>query len=207
MQFVEFWYFYLAAFICLYATHSVQSYLPFKAKDLADPNAEVNAWIFGLFAIGIVLFRTGSRLLFFYPARVLQKELRVELLKRLESVSPSRYRDTSSGQLFQVIGNDMEQMRALIGFALLQVGNIIIACFVLIPKLVEFHSGLLLPMLPMLIAFLLFTVFVSSNRKLYKLNQDMQGEVQNLIIETYAGKKTIKNFQAEAILSQLVHSS
>lgn len=197
MQFVEFWYYYLGAIICLFALHHIQSELPFMAKKLAEPGVDVSVWMFGVFALAIILFRTGSRLLFFYPARVLQKELRVELLRRLESVSPSRYGDTNAGQLFQVIGNDMEQMRALIGFALLQVGNIVIACIVLIPKLTEFHSSLLLPMLPMLVAFVLFSVFVSSNIKLYKKNQDMQGEVQNLIIETYAGKKTIKNFQAE----------
>lgn len=200
-QFREFWYYYLGALICLYGTHWIQSHLPFLAKELADivqtGTEKVETWKFFLLAIGIIIFRTSSRLLFFYPARVLQKNLRVELLEKLEAVSPTRYRHHSDGQLFQVLQMDMEQLRALIGFALLQVGNIIVAMVVLVPKIMGFNDRLIYALTPLVVAFLFFTVFVSRNRKYYKLVQDFQGEVQNVIIETYAGKKTIKNYHAE----------
>jgi ATP-binding cassette subfamily B protein len=49
----------------------------------------------------------------------------------------------------------------------------------------------------MLFTFLLFTYFVSKNTVYFKKIQDTNGEVQNLIIESYVGKKTIKNFHAE----------
>ncbi|MCR9204400.1 MAG: ABC transporter ATP-binding protein/permease, partial [Halobacteriovoraceae bacterium] len=150
-----------------------------------------------LLALGIIVFRTSSRLLFFYPARVLQKNLRVELLEKLEAVSPTRYRHHSDGQLFQVLQMDMEQLRALIGFALLQVGNIVVAMVVLVPKIIGFNENLIYALTPLVIAFIFFTIFVSYNRKYYKLVQDFQGEVQNVIIESYAGKKTIKNYHAE----------
>lgn len=200
-QFFEFWPYYIAAFFSLWATHEIQSFLPFKAKELADMvelgSESIEIKIFFLLALGIIIFRTGSRLLFFYPARVLQKHLRLELLTRLEDTTPTRYPSYSSGQLFQILFNDVDQLRALVGFALLQVGNIIIALFVLIPKIVDFNSQLIYALIPMFTSFLLFTLFVSSNRHLYKLNQDMQGEVQNFIMESYAGKKTIKNYHAE----------
>lgn len=200
-QFKEFWPYYVGALLSLWATHEIQSYLPFKAKELAEmveSGAEsVNVMTFVWLALGIIVFRTSSRLLFFYPARVLQKFLRVELLTRLEKVSPTRYKNYSSGQLFQVLFNDVDQLRALVGFALLQVGNIVIALLVLVPKIIEFNAHLIYALTPMLVSFILFTVIVSRNRHLYKKNQDMQGEVQNYIMESYSGKKTIKNYHAE----------
>ncbi len=200
-QFKEFWPYYIGAFFCLWATHTIQSFLPFKARDLAlmveTGTQEIDTWIFVYFAIGIIIFRTASRLLFFYPARVMQKYIRVELLARLESVSPLRYQKYSSGQLFQILFNDIEQLRALVGFALLQVGNIIIAVAVLVPKMAAFNSDLLIALLPMLFSFCFFTLVVSTTKDLYRQNQEMQGEVQNFIMESYIGKKTIKNYHAE----------
>lgn len=200
-QFLEFWPYYVGAIGCLYGTHWIQSHLPFLAKELADIVSlgaeKIETWRFFALAVGIIIFRTSSRLLFFYPARVLQKNLRVEILEKLEDVSPTRYRHHSDGQLFQVLQMDMEQLRALIGFALLQVGNIIVAMVVLIPKIVGFNENLLIALSPLLIAFVLFTTIVSRNRVYYRKTQDLQGEVQNVIIETYAGKKTIKNYHAE----------
>ena len=200
-QFREFRYFYLMAVASLFATHTIQSYLPFMAKDLADSvdnkMSSVNGIVFVYLALGIIIFRTLSRLLFFHPARILQKYLRLEFLQRISSCSPTRYHNYSSGQLFQLMGNDMEEIRALIGFAILQVSNIIVALIVLIPKIVNFHPELIVAVLPMLGAFTIFVIIISRNRKYFRLTQDCQGEVSNLIIESYQGKKTIKNYHAE----------
>ena len=200
-QFCEFWYFYALALGSLFATHTIQSYLPFMAKDLADAvdtnMTSISKMTFVYLALGIIVFRTLSRLLFFQPARILQKKLRLELLERLSLSPPARYQQMSAGQLFQIMGNDMEELRALIGFAILQLGNILVAMVVLIPKIVAFHPQLLVALLPMLLAFLIFMAIISRNRKYFRLTQDCQGEVNNLIIESYEGKKTIKNYHAE----------
>ncbi|RPJ74238.1 MAG: ABC transporter ATP-binding protein [Alphaproteobacteria bacterium] len=200
-QFKEFKYYYFLGIICLTATHKIQSELPFMAKELADLVSknidELHPSKFFLFALGILIFRTSSRILFFYPARILQKHLRTELLLKLEGSPPTRFRHLSSGQLFQYLSGDIDQIRALIGFVGLQGGNFIIAMFVLIPKMIAFNAHLLLALTPMLCSFLIFTYVVSKNRIYFKLTQNMQGEVQNLIMETYSGKRTIKNFNAE----------
>lgn len=199
-QFLEFFPYYLGAFLCLFLTHYIQSELPFMAKNLAENISKGLNYPIGklfLLAIGIIVFRTSSRLLFFYPARILQKLLRMEMVEKLESVSPFRYKDYSKGQIFQLLGNDLEEIRALIGFALLQVANVVIALAVLIPKLASFDGTIFIALTPVLVSFIIFTLIVSSNKKFYRNTQDLQGEVQNFIIETYIGKKTIKNFHAE----------
>ncbi|MCP4911701.1 MAG: ABC transporter ATP-binding protein [Oligoflexia bacterium] len=200
-QFFDYWAYYIFALISLFGTHWIQSYLPFLAKDLSEkaaiPGFTFPTYQFFLLALGIIVFRSSSRILFFYPARILQKDLRVELLSLIENASPFRYKKYSDGQLFQIMSGDMEEIRALIGFALLQVGNIIIAMFVLIPKIMSFDKGLIIGLTPLIVSFTLFTIIVTYNRKYYRKVMDLQGDVQNCIIETYAGKKTIKNFHSE----------
>jgi ATP-binding cassette subfamily B protein len=201
IQFFEFFPYYVVALLCLYGTHWIQAKLPFYAKELADAveatMSDVSLAKFFYLAIGIIICRTGSRFLFFYPARVLQKTLRVELLARLEEASPNRYKKFTSGELFQVLSNAMEGIRGFIGFALLQVGNIIMAMIVLIPKLFEFNSELLMALLPMVAGFIIFTIIAATNKVFFRRAQDLESEVQNFIIETYAGKQTVKNYHSE----------
>ncbi len=200
-QFFDFFPLYVGALFCLYGTHWIQSKLPFYAKELADAvdttMSEISLKKFVYLAIGIIFFRTSSRLLFFYPARLLQKKLRVELLARLENASPNRYQQFSAGELFQVLSSAMEDIRALIGFALLQVGNIIMALIVLVPKLIGFNEKLIIALTPMGVGFIIFTIIASQNKTFFRKAQDLQSEVQNFIIETYNGKQTIKNYHSE----------
>ena len=208
-QFFEFWLYYVFALACLYMTHWTQSHLPFMAKEMADSitgDSTLKVSTFLWLAVGIIVFRTLSRLLFFYPARIMQKNLRVEFMERLEKALPNRYKKYSAGQVFQTVISDMDEMRALVGFALLQVGNIAIALFVLVPKLSNFHPKLILALIPLFLAFFIFVIVVSQNRKYYKLIQDSRGDVQNVIVESYNGKRTIKNFQSENVLLNLFDS-
>lgn len=197
----EFFLYYLVAIIALFFTHKIQSDLPFLAKSLADKIAvdpgSIKVSSFFYLALGIIFFRTSSRVLFFYPARLLQKSLRRELVLKLENTSPFRFRHLNSGQLFQYLNGDIDQVRALIGFVGLQGGNVIIGFFVLLPRLFSFHHKLVYALSPMLVGIILFTYFVSKSSFYFKKIQDTNGDVQNLIIESYSGKKTIKNFHAE----------
>jgi ATP-binding cassette subfamily B protein len=197
----EFFLYYFLGILALIMTHKIQSDLPFLAKNLADKisidPSSVKISSFFYLAIGIMFFRTSSRILFFYPARLLQKSLRSEMVLKLENTSPFRFRHINSGQLFQYLNGDIDQIRALIGFVGLQGGNFIIAFCILLPRLFAFHHKLLYALTPMFLSFFLFSFFVSKSTKYFKNIQETNGEVQNLIIETYTGKKTIKNFHAE----------
>lgn len=190
---------YFLGFICLVATHYIQSELPFLARELVKHAALTNkeVAVFVLMAIGIIFFRTTSRILFFTPARLMQKELRKELIQVITTSSPFRYRELSQGDLFQYLTGDIDQIRALIGFVGLQLGNIVIAFFILVPRLVDFHPELIWTLLPMFICFFIFTYVVARNKEEFRLMQKSSGELQNNIIEAFQGKKTIKNFHSE----------
>jgi len=198
----EFWYYYLGATVSLFLLHDFQSEIPLMAKQLGDMvtdgNLEkVSISDFILLALGILIFRTLSRLLFFYPARIQQKKLRLELITRIEEANPQTYKDFNDGQLFQTIFNDLNRIRGFVGFALLQLGNIIIAATIFIPKINDFNPDLLMAFSPMLACIVLFTTIIYFMQPVMVEGMELAGEVQNFLIESYDAKKTIKNFHAE----------
>lgn len=202
--------YYIGAFVCLGLLHYIQSELPFLAKELAqmadggklDFKVSLLLW----FALGIILFRTTSRLLFFYPARMMQRDVRVELVRRLEVTFPQRYLDKfDSGQIFQVVGADLDSIRGLVGFGLLQIGNIVIALSILTPKLASFEPRLIIALTPLFVGFVFFTVIVARNRKYYLKIQDYQGKMNQFIVESYQGKETVQNYQSESTFFEMFH--
>jgi len=198
----EFKWFYLGAFLCLYFLQLLQAELPDRIRKLTiimtNGNlAQASVWVFVGLAVGILIFRTFSRLLFFYPARVQQKTLRMELLNLLEQVPPDRYHGKSQGQLFQVLFDDINNLRAFIGFGLLQIANIVISAWVLIPKLNQTDSYLWPAFIPLFSSVFLLSVMTMINQKIFKKMMDKKGEVQQYIIEAYEAKQTIKNFHRE----------
>lgn len=198
----EFKWHYLGAFLCLALLQVLQVQIPERIRTLTELLGqgrirEISEWVFVGLAVGILIFRTLSRLLFFYPARVQQKLLRMELLEKLEEVPSSRFAGRSQGQIFQILFDDINNLRAFIGFGLLQICNLIIAGWVLIPKLNETDAYLWPAFIPLFSSVFIFTVMTFFNQKLFKKMADKKGEVQQYIIEAYEAKQTIKNFHQE----------
>jgi ABC-type multidrug transport system fused ATPase/permease subunit len=198
----EFKWFYLGAFACLYVLQNFQAEIPSKIRRLTEllgegRLGEASIWIFVGLAAGILIFRTLSRLLFFYPARVQQKLLRMELLGLLEKVPTTRYANHAQGQIFQILFDDINNLRAFIGFGLLQVGNLFIAAWVLIPKVNQTDAYLWPAFSPLFASVFLFTAITLINQKIFKRMMEKKGEVQQYIIEAYEAKQSIKNFHRE----------
>lgn len=198
----EFKWHYLGAFICLFVLQLLQAELPQRirtlTKEMTGETLSGSAvWIFVGLAIGILIFRTLSRLLFFYPARVQQKTLRLELLGYLEKVPPERYRSRSQGQVFQILFDDINNLRAFIGFGMLQICNLVIAAWVLIPKVNQTDSYLWPAFIPLFSSVFLFSAMTLINQRYFKKMMEKKGEVQQYIIESYEAKQTIKNFHRE----------
>jgi len=198
----EFWYYYIGAFGSLYFLHYFQSEIPGLIKKLADlmqenKMSDFNLSYFFVLAASILVFRTFSRLLFFYPARIQQKNLRIELLDKVERAIPKSYTQFSGGQLFHLLFNDLNRLRAFIGFALLQLGNIIIAGIVFIPKLNEFNPEFLKAFLPMVGCIFFFAIVMVFLYPIGLKQMQKYGDLQNFLLESYQAKHTVKNFKKE----------
>lgn len=200
----EFKWFYVGAFACLYILQEFQSNIPRKIRELTELIEqgrlhEASVWVFVGLALGILVFRTLSRLMFFYPARVQQKYLRMELLEKLERVPGPRYASHQQGQIFQIIFDDVNNLRAFVGFSLLQVSNIVIAAWVLIPKINATDPYLWPAFSPLFMSVIFFSIMTFWNQKVSKQMMDKKGEVQQFLIESYEAKQSIKNFHREDI--------
>jgi len=199
---VEYWYYYIGATTCLYMLHFFSSEIPSMAKNLGDMAisgnlGDINIRDFVLLAIYIILFRTLSRLLFFYPARIQQKNLRLELVNRLENAFPRNYQNYNEGMIFQTLNNDINRLRGFIGFALLQFGNIIIAGIIFVPKINSFNSDFLIAFSPLIGSVVLFSSLIILFQPLVKRQMDEYADVQNFLLESYDAKKTIQNYHSE----------
>lgn len=198
----EYWYYYIGAVTSLFALHHFSSELPMMAKELgdlamSDKLDEIQISNFVLLAVYILFFRTMSRLLFFYPARVQQRNLRMELVSRVETAFPRNYKNYNEGMLFQTIWNDLNRIRGFMGFALLQIGNIIIAGTIFVPKIKSFNPEFLLAFTPLLVCVVLFSILIYIFHPYMKKGMDQYADVQKFLIECYEAKKTIQNYHSE----------
>jgi ATP-binding cassette subfamily B multidrug efflux pump len=198
----EYWYYYSGAFLSLFLLHSYSSELPTMAKNLGDSAmngtlADIEIKEFFFIAFFILLFRTLSRLLFFYPARIQQRDLRMELVRRIEEAPARNYKDFNEGMLFQTIYNDLNRIRGFMGFALLQLGNFVIASAIFIPKINNFNSEFLWAFTPLIGTVIIFSVLIFFFQPWVKKGMDQYADVQNFLLESYDAKKTIQNYHSE----------
>jgi ATP-binding cassette subfamily B protein len=182
--------------------HFFSSEIPIMAKNLGDMAmsnrlGEIEILDFFLLAIYILIFRTLSRLLFFYPARIQQKNLRMELVNRLENSFPRNYKDYNEGMIFQTLYNDLNRIRGFVGFALLQFGNIVIAGTIFIPKISEFNPDFLMAFTPLIGCVVMFSILIYFFQPFVKRGMDEYAQVQNFLLESYEAKKTIQNYHSE----------
>lgn len=199
---LEYWYYYISALFSLYMLHYFSSEIPLLAKNLGDMAisgrlGEINIIDFVFLANYILFFRTLSRLLFFYPARIQQKNLRMELVNRLENAYPRNYINYNEGMIFQTLYNDLNRIRGFIGFALLQLGNIVIAAIIFIPKIREFNGDFLMAFSPLIACVGGFSIIIYFFQPIVKRGMDEYAQVQNFLLESYEAKKTIQNYHSE----------
>lgn len=199
---IEYWYYYVGAAVCLYFLNYFSSEIPLLAKNLGDSAMagnleEIEISQFFLLAFYILFFRSLSRLLFFYPARIQQKNLRMELVQRLENSPPRNYKTYTEGSLFQTMYNDLNRLRGFVGFALLHFGNITIAAYIFIPKINSFNPSFLIAFSPLFIAVIIFSILIFVFQPWTRRSMDEYAEVQNFLLESYEAKKTIQNYNSE----------
>jgi ATP-binding cassette subfamily B multidrug efflux pump len=202
----QFFKFYFVATSCLVGLYYCLGELPGVAKkiiEVSDRSLMVPfIWQLILLALFIFLFRTGSRWFFFYPARFIQKKMRLDLMRLMEITHPDQYKSYNQGQLYQYLATDCDQVRAFLGFAMLQIVNILISLAILIPKFLSLYPELFICLFPILAVCLLYTGITFFSHRFYKKTIETQAEVQQFIIQSYKAKRDIRTMQKEAIFEE-----
>lgn len=88
--------------------------------------ASIGAWLVTV-AVGAFGIRVLSRVAVFNGGRIAEYELRRALLHHLQKLGPSFYRRMPTGEIMSRATNDLQQVRLLLGFGILNVINTLFA--------------------------------------------------------------------------------
>ncbi|MGQ1891021.1 ABC transporter ATP-binding protein [Thermophagus sp. OGC60D27] len=150
--------------------------------------------LFGL-AILLILVRTLSRILIFVPARLIEKQLKGELFRKLSSFSKDYFDQNSTGSIISRVNNDINGVRMITGFGFLQTGNILFSLSVTPYKMWELSPALTLYcIIPVIVIFLIVRVGMVIMVKNTHRRMDTLQRLSGKTISFLSGNSIIKSY-------------
>lgn len=146
-------------------------------------------------AVVLILVRTFSRILIFFPARLIERQLKGEMFKKLASFGKDYYDNNSTGNIISRVNNDINGVRMITGFGILQIGNILLSLSLTPYKMWKLSPTLTLYcIIPMILVFIIvrigMVVMVKNTRKRMNTLQKLSGK----IISFLSGNSVIKSY-------------
>ena len=153
-------------------------------------------WIL-VFAIIIIFTRTASRLLFFTPGRRVEFDLKNRLLSHLTLLQRNYFLDNPTGSIISRINNDINGVRMLMGFGLMQLINSLSMLSLAPYKMYQISPRLTLYILgPLIIAFLLPQIAIRRLRSLQREQMKTMQDLSDFTVESYNGLDTLRSYRA-----------
>ncbi len=155
-------------------------------------------WILVL-AVFAFAFRVSSRWFMFNAGRDAEYELRAILLHRLHRLGTAFYRKMSAGEIMSRSTGDLQQVRLLLGFGVLNIVNVFFAFGSALEVMVAISVRLTLVSFTMLPV--LMVVTRSFSRQLFtktRANQETLGKLSDVLQTNLAGVRVVRSFALEA---------
>jgi ATP-binding cassette subfamily B multidrug efflux pump len=155
-----------------------------------------------LFMFGLAVLasstRVASRWFIFNAGRDAEYELRALLLHRLHRLGSAFYRTMSAGEIMSRSSNDLQQVRLLLGFGVLNIVNVVFAfasafqVMVAISVRLTLASFLILPIL-------VVTTRWFSRQMFFRMrsNQESLGALSTMLQTNLAGVRVVRSFALE----------
>jgi len=146
-------------------------------------------------AIGLILVRTLSRILIFFPARLIERQLKGEMFQKLASFGKDYYDENSTGTLISRVNNDINGHRMITGLGILQIGNILLSL-----SLTPYKMWKLSPMLtlyciiPMVVVFIIVRIGMKVMVKNTRFRMNTLQKLSGKIISFLSGNSVIKSY-------------
>lgn len=191
----------------LFIVNGIGIYIPLLIRDSIDELRTAlsfdRIWqfvilIFILASVMLVI-RMVSRLLLFGVGRQVEFDLKQKIFQHLLKLEPSYFARNTSGDLINRATSDVDNIRRLLGFAILSLANTIFAYAMTLPVMISISLQLTLLAIAVY-PFMLITVQLFSE-KLRMQQQKVQEELSNLsemIQEDMSGISLIKIYGQEA---------
>jgi ATP-binding cassette, subfamily B, multidrug efflux pump len=153
--------------------------------------------ILALAAIGFVT-RVASRWFIFNAGRDAEYELRALLLSRLHRLGTAFYRTMSAGEIMSRSTGDLQQVRLLLGFGVLNVVNVVFAFASALQVMLGISARLTLASLVMMPVMILMTR--SFSKQMFartRANQQALGKLSEVLQTNLAGVRVVRSFALE----------
>lgn len=150
------------------------------------------------FAFLMMLTRTVSRMLFFNPGRLVEKEFKNDAFQKLTQLQQGFYQKNPVGGLISIVNNDINGIRAMAGVGMMNIFNIMFTLSMTPIKMWQISPTLTLYCLaPIIISFFIVNHAINKMRKLLK---DRMLHLQSLSTQTVNylnGVEVIKSHQIQ----------
>jgi ATP-binding cassette subfamily B multidrug efflux pump len=154
-------------------------------------------FILGL-AVVALLTRVSSRWYIFNAGRDAEYELRALLLHRLHRLGTAFYRTMSAGEIMSRSTNDLQQVRMLLGFGVLNVMNVIFAFSSALQVMVGISLRLTLVSLVMMPVMVVMTrTFGRQMFTRVRATQASLGKLSEVLQTNLAGVRVVRSFALE----------
>ncbi len=202
---------YLWGLVALLATNGLSVAIPAyleSALSSVDPvtgDGRVDYWVALIFgaAVGVMIVRTASRLLIFVPGREAEAALRQDYFEHLMRLQAPFYRRMQLGDLLSRGSNDIQFVRVLIGFAGLQILNLMFSLPLNLFMMGRISVSLtLMCVVPMLVSLAVMRYGVRKMMVYMKAAQEELSELSGEILESYNGVRVVQSYGAQAAMAE-----
>lgn len=196
---------YIAGMAMLAAFQLALNRIDWKSKEAIDAvfggtPEQVTGPALVMFLLAVTAFfaRVASRWFIFNAGRDAEYELRALLLHRLHRLGTAFYRTMSAGEIMSRSTGDLQQVRLLLGFGILNIINVVLAFASALQVMVRISGRLTLVAFVMLPFMILITR--SFSRAMFRMtreNQESLGRLSEVLQTNLAGVRIVRSFALE----------
>ena len=152
-----------------------------------------------VFAVAVIFTRTASRLLFFYPGRMVEFDLKNRMLSHLLRLQRGFFLKHATGSLISRINNDITGVRMMMGFGLLMVMNSLATLSLAPTYMYQISPRLTLYcVVPIIASFCVLQWGMWRLRGQHLRQMHALQELSDFTVESYNGIDVLKSFRHHA---------
>lgn len=192
--------------LCLFAVNAIGTWIPLVIRDSVDElqvTFDFNQVLRYVVQIGVMAtvmlgFRMTSRIVLFGVGRQVEFDLKQKIFRHLLTLEPAYFARNTAGELISRATSDVDNIRRLVGFAVLSLANTIFAYAIRLPAMLFISVRLTLAAI-IIYPIMLFLVQAFSHKlRSEQLQvQERLSELSDLIQEDMSGMPLIKIYAQE----------
>ncbi|MCL1465142.1 ABC transporter ATP-binding protein [Argonema galeatum] len=196
----------LLGVLALLVVNAVGVYIPLLIRDTIDKLNitfsfnEILHFVVLILVLATVMWviRVVSRILLFGVGRQVEFDLKQKIFQHLLKVEPSYFSTNTSGDLINRATSDVENIRRLLGFAVLSLANTVFAYALTLPVMLSINVPLSLEALAVYPFMLLLVQLFSDKLRTQQMGvQEELSNISDLIQEDMSGISLIKIYAQE----------